>query len=90
MFFSFTDTRICQPRTTRFVEKSPVGLTVFCTQKPQKMKTFSQHKVYRMNKVTGIYRLSKRELHICYNVQVLPDMTNATQLSGGKYYELVN
>ena len=88
--FLFTDTRICQPRTTHLVEKSPDGLAIFCTKKPQTMKTFALQKVYRINKVTGIYRLSNRELHICYNIQVLSDMTNQAQLSGGKYYELVN
>ena len=85
----FADAGKCQPRTTQLREKGPVGVSAFCTQKPQIRSPFNVHKVYRMKNVTGVYRLSNRESHICYNAQVFPNMINPTQLSGGKYYEIV-
>ena len=83
------DTRICQTRKTRLIEKSTNDITAFCTQKPQILNPLNLQYVYRTDNVTGIYRLSRSESHICYDNQVLPNMTNPAQLFSGKYYEIV-
>ena len=88
--FHFPDTGLCQALSIRIVERTPVNVTTFCTQKPQILKAFDLRKVYRSSNVTGIYRLSYTESHICYDVQVLPVISNPAQLNGGKYYEIVN
>ena len=85
----FTDARICRAQTTRLVERNVIGVTAYCTQKQQNINSFFQQNVYRINNITGMYRLSTRESHFCYDVQVLPNMTNLAELTGGKYYEIV-
>ena len=84
---NFTDPHSCYPGATRLKEKNPVSVSAFCTQKARDQLPLRN--VYRRSNVTGIYFLSARKSHLCYDVQVLPDMTNLTQLSGGKYYEIV-
>ena len=90
MFFMITDARICQPQTTHLQEMSPDGVSAFCTKKPQILNPFKLQHIYRFNNISGIYRLSRNESHICYNGQVLPNMTSPAELSGGKYYKTVN
>ena len=87
--FIFADTRTCQPQKTHLVEKSAVSVSAFCTEKPQILNPFQLQRIYRVDKVCGIYRMLRKESHICYEGQVLPNMTNLAQLSGGRYYELV-
>ena len=89
LFIHFVDARNCQAKTIRLMEMKLVGVTVFCTQKPQNLKLFLPQPVYRIYNITGIYRPSKRESHICYDAQVFPNMINPTELNGGKYYEIV-
>ena len=86
--FHFAGTGVCKPQTIHLMAKNPVDVSTFCTQKPQILNPFRIPNVYRANNVSGIYRLSRNELHICYNAQVLPNMTSPAQLSGGKYYEI--
>ena len=88
--FHFAEARTCQTHTIRLMERSLVGVTVFCTEKPQNITPFLLQPVYRINNVTGIYRLSGRESYICYDVQVLPSMVDPAQLGKGRYYEIVN
>ena len=87
--FHFAEARICRSQSTPLIEKNMVGVTAFCTQKPQNINSFLVQNVYRMNNITGMYRLSSRESHFCYDVQVLQNMTDLTELTGGKYYEIV-
>ena len=87
--FHFADTGICPSQTTRLVEKNPADVTAFCASKAQNINSFLIKNVFRINDVTGLYLLSRRELHICYNVKVLNNLIDPTQLSGGKYFEIV-
>ena len=83
------DSNSCQNhRVTRLMEKNPVGVTAFCTQKQRDQLPLKN--VYRIKSVIGVYRLSRRESHICYDGQVVPNLIPIAQLSGGNYYQVVN
>ena len=83
---SITDPYICKSGKTRLVEKSQTGITAYCTEKLEYQLPLNN--VYRFDRVIGIYYLSVKESHICYDSKVLPIMTMLTSLTGGKFYEI--
>ena len=87
-FLSFTGSDFCKRPPTRLMEKTPFGITAYCNRLPKDQLPLKN--VYRMDKVIGIYLLSVRKSHVCYSAQVHSNMINLTQLSGGKFYEIVN
>ena len=89
LLFHFTDARICRAQTIRMMETNQDDVTAFCTLKPQSINSLFLWNVERINSVKGIYRLSLGESHYCYDVQVLSHMINLSELTDGKYYEIV-
>ena len=79
---------MCKSGKSRLAKKSSTGIKAYCTQKLQNQLPLNTTQVYRFEHFIGIYYLSARESHLCYDIKVLPIMALLESLSGGTYYEI--